>query len=93
MTLEDLTKMIEEKRNKNEEKIVFTYYEMRVKQNLSPEELEKVLELITNYLVNNGYNIYREKEEYEYQGRTKKVESNEVLVAIKNKKGSNIDKK
>ena len=85
MTLEDLTEIIEEKRNKNEDKIVFTYYEMRVKQNLSPEELEKVLELVTNYLINNGYNIYREKEEYEYQGKAKKVESNEVLVAIKNK--------
>lgn len=45
---------------------------MRVKQNLSPEELEKVLELVTNYLINNGYNIYREKEEYEYQGKAKK---------------------
>lgn len=86
MTLEDLTEIIEEKRNKNEDKIVFTYYEMRVKQNLSTEELEKVLELVKNYLINNGYNIYREKEEYEYQGKNKKVESNEVLVAIKNKK-------
>lgn len=85
MTLEELTKMIEQKRYKNEDKIVFTYYEMRVKQNLSPEELEKVLELITNYLVNNGYSIYREKQEYEYQGKKEKVESNEVLVAIKNK--------
>lgn len=84
MTLEELTMIIEEKRNKNENKIIFTYYEMRVKHNLSSQDLEKVLQLITNYLFNNGYSIYKEKEEYKYQGKLCKVESNEVLVAIKN---------
>lgn len=75
-------KVIDEKQEKNEKYIVFSFYELRVKYNLTEDEISKFLELSKNRLENTNYKVYFTGEEYTYQGITKKVQDNELMVAI-----------
>ena len=83
MTLEELDKDINKKMLDNEDFIRYTYFELKVKQNLSEEEIDEVLRLARNKLGNLGYRVYFTGAKYNYQGENKIVESNEYLVAIK----------
>ena len=77
---------IEKKLKQNKNYIVFTYYELRVKLNLSSEESLNFLHLVSTKLQNNNYKIYRTGQEYIYEGKKYKVEENQLLVAIKERK-------
>lgn len=83
MYLEELTEMIEQKIAQNSSKVVFSYYELRLKRNLSQSDLDKVLELITIYLENKNYKVYKTGDTYLYQNQLLEVQTNELLVAIK----------
>ena len=75
-------KVIDEKQEKDEKYIVFTFYELRVKYDLTEDEISKFLELSKNRLENTNYKVYFYGEEYTYQGIKKKVLDNELMVAI-----------
>lgn len=62
--------------------IIFTFYELRVKPNFSSQDTYNFLHLVTTKLENNNYKIYRTGQEYFYQEK-KKVEENQLMVAIK----------
>lgn len=49
-------KLIDDKITLNENFIRFTYYELRVKNNLSEEDTNKFLKLCRTYLENKVYN-------------------------------------
>lgn len=83
MTLEELDKDINKKIMDNEDCIRYTYFELKVKQNLSEEEINEVLRLVRNKLENLGYNVYFTGAKYDYNGEKRTVESNELLVAVK----------
>lgn len=83
MSLEDITKIINEKINQNNGKIVFTFYEINVKYNFSKEDKQKFLRLVETKLDNLGYKCYYEKQKYSYNGEMHNLESNEVMVAIR----------
>lgn len=83
MSLQQIDLYLENKLKKNENFIVFTFYELRVKLNLSSEETLNFLHLVSTKLQNNNYKIYRTGQEYIYEGQTNKVENNQLLVAIK----------
>ena len=77
--------------------IRISFYEFRVKFKLTQNETDKCIELSKIRLENLGYNVYLTGEEYLYKGEHKKVEDNELLIAIKINKSkdillSNIDK-
>ncbi|MBR0350285.1 MAG: hypothetical protein IJH76_00400 [Clostridia bacterium] len=82
MTLQEIDQYLENKLKSNEKIIEFTFYELRLKLNLSTEETYNFIHLVSTKLENNNYKIYRTGQEYYYRG-TKKVEDNKLMIAIK----------
>lgn len=87
MTEKELKKfiinLIETKENENEEYIRYSYYELKVKYNLTEEEIDEVLRVSRNYFENKGYKVYFTNAEFEYKNAKRKVETNEYMVAFK----------
>lgn len=83
MSLEDITKIINEKINKNSGKIVFSFYEVNVKYDFDKEDKQKFLRLAETKLDNLGYKCYFEKQQYRYMGEMHNLQPNEVMVAIR----------
>ena len=87
MTEKELKKftinLIETKENENEDYIRYSYYELKVKYNLTEEEIDEVLRVSRNYFENKGYKVYFTNAEFEYQNAKRKVEINEYMRAFK----------
>ena len=83
MTMKDFTNMLDEKIEENEKIIRITFYEVRVKCNLSKEETEEFLKLAKIRFENMGYNVYFTDAQYTYQNERKTVSPNELMIAIK----------
>ena len=83
MTLEELDREINNKLSQNDEFVRYTYFELKVRHNLSEGEIDEVLRLARNKFENLGYKVYFTGAKYNYKGKEKIVESNEYLVAIK----------
>ena len=83
MTMKQLTDFLDEKINENDNFIKITFYEIRVKYNLSEQETELFIELATNRFNNLGYNVYCTTETYKYKNQTNIVQPNELMVAIR----------
>ena len=82
MTLEFVDNYLNAKLAQNREIIKFSFYEVRMKLNLSEEDSITFLSLISQILMNTGYLVYKTGEEYTYKGKTFKIQENELLVAI-----------
>ena len=82
MNLQEIDAYLENKIKQNRNFIVFTFYELRVKLNLSSEQTLNFLHLVSTKLENNNYKIYRTGQEYYYKEK-QKVEENQLMVAIK----------
>lgn len=78
------TKLIESKMVENENFIRFTFYELRIKNNLSESETDEFLKLCMIYLENKGYEVYIGNARYSYKGANQNVQPNELLIAFKN---------
>ena len=74
---------IDNKVHENENYIKYTYYELKVENNLTEEEIQTFLEMNKNYLENNNYQVYFTGAKYIYQNCERIVESNELMIAIK----------
>lgn len=74
---------MEEKINQDENYIVCTFYDIRVKYNLSEKETDEFLILSRNKLQNLGYKVYFSGAKYTYNNCNRTVQDNELLVAIK----------
>ena len=83
LNLQQIDLYLEDKLKQNKDCIVFTFYELRVKLDLTTEETYNFLHLVSTKLENNNYKIYRTGQEYFYKEK-KKVEDNQLMVAIKN---------
>lgn len=83
MTMEYISNYIDKKINENPRFIRFTFYELRVKENLSESDMLYLISLAAQRLSNNRYSLYRIGQTYTVEGQTKVVESNELLIAIK----------
>ena len=83
VTIKDVAECLDEKIEKDDNFIVFTFYELRVKRNLSKEDTTKFLEYSKIRLKNNGYKVYYTGQKYEYQNDVKTVLDNQLMVAIK----------
>lgn len=80
-TINYINKKIEESKDKNF--IRYTFYELRVKNNLSESEVEEFLKINKNYFENNGYNVYFTGARFEYKNANMLVQPNELMIAIK----------
>lgn len=81
--LADVTEYLDNKIYKNSKKLVFTFFELRVKMDLTEPTAEKFLRLSETRLINLGYQTYRSGETYKYLGEEIEVKENELLIAIK----------
>lgn len=61
----------------------YSYYELKVKAGLTEDEIDEVLRISRNYFENKEYKVYFTNTEFEYQNARRKVESNELMIAIK----------
>lgn len=78
-----IEKTLPQKIEENPYFVKYTFYEVIVKYNL-PQKAEIVFDsLIRNKLNNLGYATYFKDAEYEYEGKKKIVEMNELVIAIK----------
>jgi hypothetical protein len=75
--------LINKKAHENEEYIRYSYYELKVRNNLTDEEINEVLRISRDYFQNKEYRVYFTNAEFEYQNARRKVESNELMIAIK----------
>lgn len=83
MNLSLITKLMDEKINQNERLVKIEYYKVITQTETRTFELSEVIEKMAIRLENLGYTVYRENEEYSYDGKKYVVQSNEVLVALK----------
>ena len=88
MNDKDIVNLIETtlvaKLNQNKDYIRYTYYELKVKYNLSDNELDRFLVLIRAKLENENYNVYFTDAKFIYENANRTVQPNEILIAIKN---------
>ena len=75
--------LIENKEKEDENYIRYSYYELKVKDNLSENEIDEVLRISRDYFENKGYKVYFTNAEFEYKNAIRKVESNEYMIAFK----------
>ena len=85
MTTQFVEEYINYKISKNEYEIIFTFFELRVKENLSEEQVEDFLRLSKIRLENLGYSVYFTGTKIILEGKTREVKQNELMVAIKEK--------
>lgn len=78
------TMLLDSKMAENENFIRFTFYELRVKNNLSEEDTNEFLRLAMTYLENKGYEVYIGNSRYTYNNANQNVQPNELLIAFKN---------
>lgn len=83
MNVKFVSDYIDYKLSENENLIIFTFFELRIKSDLSEEETAEFLELAKNKFSNTGYRIYYTGQSYVYEGNVKKVQDNELMVAVK----------
>ncbi len=72
-----------EKASKNKNYIEYSYYELKVKANLSEKQIDEVLRVSRDYFENKNYNVYFTNAEFEYNGQKRKVETNDYMMAIR----------
>ena len=75
-------KYVNERISKGEDKVSISFFDIRVKNNLSEKDTEEFLKLAKSRLEKAGFKVYFSGE-YEYRDFKHQVNSNELLVAIK----------
>lgn len=80
------TDYINKKILENQSYIRITYYELRVKYNFSEKEVDDFIVENRPYLEDKGYNVYLTGSRFNYQNADRVVESNEIMIAIKDNK-------
>ena len=84
MTTQFVTDYINNKIENNKDFIRISFYELRIKNNLSEEDTDEFLRLCMTYLENKGYEVYIGNSRYNYNNASQNVQPNELLIAFKN---------
>lgn len=85
MDKKEVYNLLEEQYKKDKNKITISFYELKIKRNLNNQDLFDTLHSISEELVKNDYKVYRTDQKYLYNNKEYKVESNELMIGIKNK--------
>ncbi len=80
-----ITEYLDNKIKQNEDMLIITFYELRIKYDLSEDETQEFLSLSKIRLENMKYQVYFTGAKYEQNGVIKTVQDNELMVAIKEK--------
>ena len=74
---------INSKIEKEMNKIVYTFYELRIKRNMTEEEIEEFLRISKIKFENMGYKVFYTGQHYMFECIEKIVQSNELMIAVK----------
>lgn len=69
--------------SKDENFIRYTFYELKIKNNLNDEEIDKFLRINKDYFENKGYSVYFTGARFTYKETKMMVQNNELMIAIK----------
>lgn len=83
MTLLEIDEDIHRKISENEKYVRYSYFELRVKHNLSEDDAITFVKLAKNKLENMDYRVYLKGERFVFENANRIVEENEYLIAIK----------
>lgn len=83
MTLEFVTEYLNKKIAENENYLVCTVYDLRVRNDVKENEVDDFLRLARTRLENMNYQVYFTGARYTFQSEKKVVGDNEYMVAIK----------
>ena len=86
MTMQDITDFLDNKIKKNENEIVVTFYEIRIKNNLSEAQTDNFLALCKTRLENMGYQVFFTGAKFVFQNANRTVQPNQLMIAIKEEK-------
>ena len=64
--------------------IRYTFYELRIKNNLTEEEIDRFLKINKDYFENKGYEVYFTGAKFIYKDMALTVQDNELMIAVKN---------
>ena len=90
MRLVDVTAFLDNKIVVREDEIVITYYELRVKMELSETETTSFLSYCRTRLKNLGYKVYTTGQQVQHQNAHRTVQINELMIAIKEERGESL---
>ena len=74
---------MKEKERQNKNYIEYSYYELKIKANLSEKQIDEVLRVSRNYFENHNYKVYFTGAQYEYKGESQNVPTNKLMIAFK----------
>lgn len=83
MTEQFIFDYISRKEIENANFIRYSYYELKVKSNLTDEEIDKFLRVNRDYFENKGYKVYFTGGKFIYENAYRTVQPNELMIAIK----------
>ena len=83
MDLKTVDSYLNYKLDENDNYILLTFYELRVKLGLSQIDTNEFLNLSAIRLKNIGYDVHFTGQEYDFNDEHRIVKDNELLVAIK----------
>ena len=89
---EYVKKYIADKLEIDKNYVRYSYYDLRVNQNLSEGEVNDFLRCSKKLLEGLGFNVYFTGARFKYQGAARIVESNEYMIAYQNNKGESDEK-
>lgn len=78
-----INEILNKKIIENSEYIRITFYELRIKYNLSEEQTDRILELMKNKLEKMNYQVFFTGAKFVYQECKRTVQPNELMIAIK----------
>lgn len=78
-----IEKTLKKKINENNKFIRYSFYELKVVENLTDEEMDRFLELIKIKLEKDGYTVLFTGTKFVYESSNRTVQSNELIIAIK----------
>ena len=84
MDEKDIYKLLDDKKKENKNKIVISFYELKIKRNLNKQDTFDALHTIGEELIKDNYKVYRTNQKYTYNNKDYIVESNELMIGIKN---------
>ena len=83
MIINLIEKTLKEKLRIDSNYIKYTFYELRVKYDLSEYDTNRFLDLLKIKLQNENYKVYNTRDSFKYKNEIIVVKDNELLIAIK----------
>ena len=83
MTTQFITEYLDNKLKDNENFIVCTFYDLRVKHNFTENQVQQFLTLSKIKLENMNYKVFFTGAKYKYKNEIRIVKDNEYMIAVK----------